>query len=137
MQERIRQSCQSQQRLEERQKQTSDDLKIAQADRDELKRKVAIANNTADKLEELLQKENAELAELENAIKAKEDELKARQEQENENRRQFEEQKQKLLLLKRDLSDIEQNIDNQHNAHKHALQEKSPKIRRRNYCLPI
>ncbi|WP_303691657.1 chromosome segregation protein SMC [Megamonas hypermegale] len=127
LQERIRQSCQSQQRLEERQKQTSDDLKIAQADRDELKRKVAIANNTADKLEHLLQRENAELAELENAIKAKEDELKARQEQENENRRQFEEQKQKLLLLKRDLSDIEQNIDNQHSAHKHALQEKIAK----------
>lgn len=127
LQERIRQSCQSQQRLEERQTQTSDDLKIAKADSEELKRKVAIANNTADKLEQLLQNENAELQKLEDAIKDKENELKARQEQENKHRKQIEEQNQKLLLLQRDLSDIEQNIENQHSAHKHAINEKIEK----------
>ena len=127
LQERIRQSCQSQQRLEERQTQTSDDLKIAKADGEELKRKVAIANNTADKLEQLLQNENAELQKLEDAIKDKENELKAKQEQENKHRQQIEEQNQKLLLLQRDLSDIEQNIENQHSAHKHAINEKIEK----------
>lgn len=127
LQERIRQSCQSQQRLEERQKQTADDLKIAQADGEELKRKAAIAGKTADKLEQLLQDENAQLADLEKVIQAKEDELKQRQEQENEHRRRIEAQNQKLLLLKRDLSDIEQNIENQHSAQKHALNEKIEK----------
>ena len=53
--------------------------------------------------------------------------MKAQQEQENKNRRRIEEEKQKLLLLKRDFSDIEQNIENQHNAHNHALQEKIEK----------
>lgn len=42
LQERIRQSCQSQQRLEERQNQTKEELKISLADGEELKEKLRL-----------------------------------------------------------------------------------------------
>ena len=40
-------------------------------------------------------------------IKAKEEEIKLKQEQDNEKRKQIEEQNKVLLLLKRDMSDID------------------------------
>lgn len=127
LQERIRQSCQSQQRLEERQNQTKEELKISLADGEELKRKAQIANNTADKLELALQEENSSVQKVENDIKAKEEEIKLKQEQDNEKRKQIEEQNKVLLLLKRDMSDIDVNIENQHSAHKNAINEKIEK----------
>lgn len=39
-------------------------------------------------------------------------------------RKQIEEQNKVLLLLKRDMSDIDVNIENQHSAHKNAINEK-------------
>ena len=123
LQERIRQSCQSQQRLEERQNQTKEELKISLADGEELKRKAQIANNTADKLELALQEENSSVQKVENDIKAKEEEIKLKQEQDNEKRKQIEEQNKVLLLLKRDMSDIDVNIENQHSAHKNAIND--------------
>lgn len=127
LEERIRQNCQSQQRLEDKQKQTQEELKIAKADCEELSRKVQIANNTADKLELVLQNENASVQKVENDIRQKEQELKLRQEEDNEKRKEVEEQNKVLLLLKRDMSDLETNIENQHLAHKNALNEKIEK----------
>lgn len=127
LQERIRQSCQSQQRLEDKQKQTEEDLKLSQSDSEELKRKTAISNTTADKLEKLLQQENTISQEIEAQITAKETELKAKQEQEAKQREKLAEQNNVLALLQRDMQDIESNIENQHSAHKHALNEKIEK----------
>lgn len=110
--------------LEERQNQTKEELKISLADGEELKRKAQIANNTADKLELALQEENSSVQKVENDIKAKEEEIKLKQEQDNEKRKQIEEQNKVLLLLKRDMSDIDVNIENQHSAHKNAINEK-------------
>ncbi len=127
LQERIRQSCQAQQRLAERQAQTRDDLKLSQADSAEIERKAQIAGSTADKLERLLQSENILVQQVEDDIRQKENELKTKQEQENKNRRQIEEENKVLLLQKRDMSDVDDNIENQRNAHKHALTEKIEK----------
>ena len=92
-----------------------------------MKRKAQIANNTADKLELALQEENSSVQKVENDIKAKEEEIKLKQEQDNEKRKQIEEQNKVLLLLKRDMSDIDVNIENQHSAHKNAINEKIEK----------
>lgn len=127
LKERIHQSDNAKQRLIERQQQTSDDLKLAEADSEELKRKVKITGITADKLTIALQTEEAEVQKIEAKINAQEAQLKQNQEQENKKRLQIEEQNKILLLKKRDLSDIDGNIENQHNAHKHALQEKIAK----------
>ena len=127
LEERIRQSCQSEQRLEEKQKQTAEDLKISIANSEKLKRKVDIANHTADKLEKILQDENNLVHNLEAKISFKESELKRQQARDLANRQELEQQNKVLLLLQRDMSDIEANIENQHNAHKHALSEKIEK----------
>ena len=127
LEERIRQNCQAQQRLEEKQKQTQEELKLSSSDCEELSRKAQLANNTADKLEIVLQNENACVQKIENDIRNKEQELKLRQEQDNEKRKEVEEQNKVLLLLKRDMSDIENNIESQHLAHKNALNEKIEK----------
>ena len=65
-----------------------------------------------------MQEENSSVQKVENDIKAKEEEIKLKQEQDNEKRKQIEEQNKVLLLLKRDMSDIDVNIENQHSAHK-------------------
>lgn len=127
LKERISQSEQAKERLIERQRQTSDDLKLAKADSEELKRKAKIAGTTADKLTEILQSEQAEAKKIEEQIAQQEAKLKQNQERENQKRLQIEEQNKILLLKKRDLSDIDGNIENQHSAHKHALQEKIAK----------
>lgn len=124
LQERIRQSCQSQQRLEDKQKQTQDDLKLLLADSEELTRKTKLANSTADKLELRLQEENKTVQKIEDDIKKNEQILKDKQEQDNQRRKQLEEQNRVLLLLKRDIYDIDVNIENQHSAHKNAVNEK-------------
>ena len=60
-------------------------------------------------------------------LKRKKEEIKLKQEQDNEKRKQIEEQNKVLLLLKRDMSDIDVNIENQHSAHKNAINEKIEK----------
>lgn len=74
-----------------------------------------------------MQEENSSVQKVENDIKAKEEEIKLKQEQDNEKRKQIEEQNKVLLLLKRDMSDIDVNIENQHSAHKNAINEKIEK----------
>lgn len=127
LEERIRQSCQSQQRLEERRVQTKEELVLSLKDSEEIARKAELANITADKLEKKLQVENSLVAEIETKITTKENELKQKQEQDNKHLRQIEEQNKILLLLKRDMSDIDSNIENQHSASKHAINEKIEK----------
>lgn len=127
LEERIRQSCQSQQRLEERRVQTKEELALSLKDSEEIARKAKLANTTADKLEEKLQVENLLVSDIETKITAKENELKQKQEQDNKHLRQIEEQNKILLLLKRDMSDIDSNIENQHSASKHAINEKIEK----------
>ena len=127
LQERIHQSEQAVQRLAERKQQTSDDLKLATADSEELNRKAKLAGITADKLTTALKSEEAEAKDIEAQIAEKETTLKQNQERENEKRLQIEQQNQVILLKKRDLSDVEANIENQQNAHKHALKEQIDK----------
>lgn len=127
LQERIRQSCQSQQKLQERQASVRDELKLTQADSDELARKAAIAGATADKLEQALREEQNKAQQIEQSIAGREKELQSRQEAENESRRLLEEEQRRLLLMQRDLSDIDGSIASQKQARRRAMQEQIEK----------
>ena len=102
-------------------------MKLAQADSEELAHKAAIANTTADKLEQAMQAEQAKAQEIEQAIARAEADLKAKQEAENKNRIRLEEERGKLLLMQRDLSDIDGGIESQKQARRHAVSEQIEK----------
>lgn len=127
LEERIKASMADSARLSQKKQDTQEELTIVQQNRAEIMKKVTITSQTADRFTKILQEKKDRLLKQEQLIREKEEELRAKQQQDMALKAHQQEVQQDILLLQRDLSDLEAQLEQQAKRHSAIMEQRLDK----------